>query len=147
MYEDNGPTQLLQAASIGSEQAFGVPSLILGPPPRPYRSAQPFASAAVDMVKRGLAVIPCGRNDGKKPSIKFWGRRHYSEVTIKKFVGRHPTACMGLLSNLNDLVFVDINSKDRAFANDIERIYRANPAHGAHAKRWLPFILCFQRRA
>ena len=121
MYENTGPTTQLQAQDVPSEQAFGKPSLILGPPPRPHRSAQPFASAAVDMTKRGLAVIPCGRNDGKKPSIKFWGRRRYSEITIQKFADKHPGACMGLLSNLNHLTFVDIDTSDRAFANDIER--------------------------
>jgi hypothetical protein len=121
MHEDNGTPRYLQAQGTGSEQAFGKPSLILGRPPRPRDAPQPFASAAVDMVRRGLSIIPCGRNDGKKPSIKFWGRRPLGEAAIKKFAEREPDACVGLVTNLNKFTLVDIDEHNHAFANDIER--------------------------
>jgi len=138
MYENSATPRYLQAQGLGNEQAFGMPSLILGPPPRPHDAQHPFASAALGLRRRGLAVIPCGRNDGKKPSIKFWGRRPLGETAIKKFAERDPDACVGLVTNLNKFTLVDIDEHDRAFANDVERhigptpIVVRTPSGGRH---------------
>ena len=106
--------QFLQAQGIESAQGFGIPSLTLGPP-------RPFASAAANLMKHGLAVIPCGHNDGKKPSMKFAGRRPLGEVAINKIAARFPFANVAVLTHRSDITVVDIDADDRAFARDIER--------------------------
>ena len=51
-----------------------------------------FASAAPDMAARGLAVIPLGGDDGKRPLVKHWSRlkRRPGAAFLDKIASRHP---------------------------------------------------------
>ena len=48
----------------------------------------------------GLAVIPCGGEEGKQPLVKHWQRWKYrpSAATLEKFAGQYPDAGIGIVT-------------------------------------------------
>ena len=71
----------------------------------------PFAEAALELRRAGLAVIPCGGDDGKKPSMK-WPKRSLGEAAINKLITpeRFGNANIGILTGeLSGVFIVDID--------------------------------------
>jgi hypothetical protein len=71
----------------------------------------PFADAAQDLRRAGLAVIPCGGDDGKKPSMR-WPKRPLGEAAINKLITpeRFGNANIGILTGgLSKVFIVDID--------------------------------------
>ena len=71
----------------------------------------PFALAALELQKAGLAVIPCGDDDGKRPSMK-WPKRPLGEAAINKLIlpERFGHANVGILTGkLSDVFIADID--------------------------------------
>jgi Bifunctional DNA primase/polymerase, N-terminal len=59
----------------------------------------PFRDAALDLLARGLAVVPCGGADGKVPLI-HWGKwtKRPGFRFVEKMVRRHPSANIGIVT-------------------------------------------------
>ena len=97
-----------------------------------------FASAAPDMAARGLAVIPLGGDDGKRPLVKHWSRlkRRPGAAFIDKIASRHPDANIGINCALSGLTVVDIDDPaaiDEMLARCGETpIKIATPSGGIH---------------
>lgn len=68
-----------------------------------------FAREALYLYELGLAPIPCGGSDGKKPLIKAWQRNRLSGARIKRLAAQHPTANVGVVCGLSKVVIVDID--------------------------------------
>lgn len=69
----------------------------------------PFASAALDLARLGLAVIPVGGPDGKKPLVRWQGRKALGRPALAKLAERHGEANVGILCGLSRLTIVDID--------------------------------------
>ena len=74
----------------------------------------PFASAAMDLAEAGLAVIPCGSDDGKVPSIKWRNMRYRPGAEfIGKLARQHGHANVGILTGkLSVVLIVDIDDPE-----------------------------------
>jgi hypothetical protein len=80
-----------------------------------------FASGAHKMAACGLAVLPLGGDDGKKPLVRGWGEckhRPGSEF-IDKIVAKHPDANAGIVCGLSCVTVLDID--DLAATDDLIR--------------------------
>jgi bifunctional DNA primase/polymerase-like protein/primase-like protein len=97
-----------------------------------------FASAAQDMATRGLAVIPLGGEDGKRPLVKGWSRnkRPQGPAFIDKIAAQHPEANIGIVCGLSGVTVVDID--DPAITDEVlarcgeTPIKIATPSGGIH---------------
>lgn len=67
----------------------------------------PFALAALEFQRAGLAVIPCGGDDGKKPTMK-WPKRPLGEAAINKLITpeRFGQTNVGILTGKLSGVFI-----------------------------------------
>ena len=76
--------------------------------------SRPFASAALELAEAGLAVIPCGSDDGKTPSIKWRNMRyHPGAALIGKLAKQHGHANVGILTGkLSGVLIVDIDDAE-----------------------------------
>ena len=74
----------------------------------------PFASAALELAEAGLAVIPCGSDDGKVPSIKWRNMRYRPGAEfIGKLAKQHGHANVGILTGkLSGVLIVDIDDPE-----------------------------------
>ena len=70
---------------------------------------KPFGDHAPALRKRGLAVIPCGGEDGKTPMLKGWQKRKLPVAIIEKLALRYPDANIGIVCGLSGVVNVDID--------------------------------------
>ena len=73
---------------------------------------QPFAEAALDFAALGLAVMPLGGDDGKvalMSSYPKW-RRRPGKRTIEKWIAAHPSANIGVLCGLSQVLVVDVDA-------------------------------------
>src|SRR4051794_23544353 len=98
---------------------------------------EPFALAALDLCRAGLAVLPVGGDDGKQPLVA-WGKwrkrpgRNFMEKLAQRYVG----ANVGIITGLSDLTVVDCDAPE-AVAAMIERcgdtpLKTSTPSGGVH---------------
>jgi hypothetical protein len=86
----------------------------------------PFATAASELAGFGLAIIPVGGDDGKRPLVR-WPRRPLGPnskalvIWAKKF----SDANIGVLAKPSNVTVVDVD--DRSLAKDMERRFGATP--------------------
>ncbi len=82
--------------------------------PAPSPDTRPFATAALDLRRRGLFPIPLGGEDGKQPLItRFTKMLKPSRVTFEKWGERWPEAAIGIVTGaVSGLLVVDIDSTD-----------------------------------
>src|SRR3954447_17926022 len=68
----------------------------------------PFRDAALDLLARGLAVVPCRSADGKVPLVE-WGKwtKRPGRAFIEKMMRRHPSANVGIVVGLSGFTVVD----------------------------------------
>jgi len=72
-----------------------------------------FGAAALELHKRGLAVIPTGKDDGKSPLVKGWSEwRGQLRSTVEQFVKRHAGANVGVLTGLSRLTVIDCDDEN-----------------------------------
>lgn len=73
----------------------------------------PFASSARELASYGLAVIPCGQAEGKKPSVN-WPKRRLSQDSraISTWIERFGGANVGILTGLSGVTIVDIDDPE-----------------------------------
>ena len=72
-------------------------------------TTQPFGDYAPTLHERGLAVLPCGGEDGKRPLVRGWQTGKRRAETIAEWVRRHPNANIGLSCALSQIVVVDVD--------------------------------------
>src|SRR5580704_3630247 len=92
--------------------------------PAPNPDTGPFATAALELRRRGLFPIPLGGEDGKRPLIaRFTKMLKPSLTTVENWVERWSGAAIGIVTGaVSGLVVVDIDSDDPAvWAMVIER--------------------------
>src|SRR4026208_1777596 len=78
---------------------------------------RPFAEAALDLAKRGLAVIPCPGDDGKSPlgaisNFHLWKRRP-SINTVSDWIFKWGDANIGIITSLSSLTVADVDEGGR----------------------------------
>jgi hypothetical protein len=80
-----------------------------------------FAVAAQDLRRHGLAVLPVGGVDGKRPLVKNWSRWRWppSEDFVTKLVRQHGGANIGIVTGLSGVTIVDIDSDDSAVLSKV----------------------------
>lgn len=92
---------------------------------RDNKNLGPFATAAEALWHAGLAPIPVGGEDGKKPLVtRFTKWKHRPNlITIQNWIGKYPDANIAIVTGqLSDVVLVDIDSTDPALRQQmIER--------------------------
>lgn len=68
----------------------------------------PFPAAAVELARAGLAVIPVGGDDGKKPLVKWvnW-RSPLGPQWVADLCRKFPTANIGIITGLSGITVVD----------------------------------------
>jgi len=73
-------------------------------------SRGPFALAAAELADYGLAVIPCGKADGKEPSVK-WPKRLYKPdwPVFKGWITKFGDTNIGIICGLSGVTIVDID--------------------------------------
>lgn len=85
-----------------------------------------FASAALDLHARGLAVIPTGKADGKSPLVKGWTVwRGQHRSTVEQFIKKHGSANLGVITGLSRLTIVDCD--DEKTLADAESLFGESP--------------------
>ena len=106
--------------------------------PRPDRT---FGQTAPILIRKGLAPVPVGGDDGKTPLMKGWQKRRWwhSDQSINEIIDKFPTANIGIVTGRPSAVTViDIDSPD---PDTIERInlqfgrtplITATPSGGRH---------------
>lgn len=85
-------------------------SLSLCEAPDEARDVGSFARAALDLRKMGLAPIPCGKEDGKKPLIARWQEGKLSFASLRKLASQYGSANVGIVCGPSKLVVVDIDN-------------------------------------
>lgn len=108
------------------------------PPGQPLQPLSAFAFAAREMAAHGLAVLPLGGEDGKRPLMKRWSRlkRRLGPQSIDKLAAQHPDANIGIICGLSGLTVVDID--DLAATEEMLARYGdtpikiATPSGGVH---------------
>ncbi len=73
---------------------------------------RPFGDHAVALHELGLAVLPCGGEDGKRPLVRGWQTGMRSPETIAEWVRQHPDANIGLSCGPSQIVIVDIDTPE-----------------------------------
>jgi hypothetical protein len=81
----------------------------LGNGPPAAGCERPFGDHALPLSKRGLAVVPCGGEDGKSPKVREWQKRKWSLSTIAELARRYPDANIGVACGLSGIVVVDVD--------------------------------------
>src|SRR4051794_32233415 len=68
----------------------------------------PFRDAALDLLARGLAVVPCGGAAGKVPLVEWggWAKRP-GRAFIEKMMRRYPSTNVGIIAGLSGITVVD----------------------------------------
>jgi len=103
---------------------------------------RPFAEAAMDLHRRGLAVLPCPADDGKSPKGAVRGFQNWKGPPSPKFVqdmiARWPDANIGVVTSASKLTVVDIDGGDDIFREMIDRcgdtpLIGKTPSGGRHA--------------
>jgi Bifunctional DNA primase/polymerase, N-terminal/Primase C terminal 1 (PriCT-1) len=107
----------------------------------PNLGTRPFAEAALDLAKRGLAVIPCPGDDGKSPvgaiaGYDRWERRPGPEA-IRRFAAKHGDANIGIIPSLSGLLIFDVDEGGRDANEVINRaghtpLVTRTPSGGVH---------------
>ena len=87
----------------------------------------PFVTAALEMQARGLAPLPLGGDDGKRPLISGFNswRKPPTAATVQRHAERFPNANVGLVCGASDLVVVDIDTPDQV--DRVEQLFGASP--------------------
>lgn len=85
-----------------------------------------FAAFAPELARYGLAVIPVGGDDGKRPLVR-WPLRAVgpNSVALAVWARDHPSANIGVLTKPSKLTVVDVD--DPAIADEIERRFGFTP--------------------
>jgi hypothetical protein len=98
----------------------------------------PFRNAALELLARGLAVLPCGGEDGKVPLTKWGGwKKLPARVFVQKMTQRHPCANVGIVTGqLSNVTVVDCDDR-AAVATMIRRcgdtpLKTRTPSGGMH---------------
>jgi len=77
-------------------------------------SEGPFAYTALDLFDLGLAVIPVGGDDGKKPLVKWANvKKRFPRRTLEAWRGKFPDANIGVLCALSGVFIVDIDDPEQ----------------------------------
>jgi Bifunctional DNA primase/polymerase, N-terminal/Primase C terminal 1 (PriCT-1) len=71
-----------------------------------------FASHAHEFFNHGLAVLPTGGEDGKRPLIKGFGKSLLGPAEIDRFIEKFPDANLGFKPGHSQLVILDVDSRD-----------------------------------
>jgi hypothetical protein len=84
--------------------------------PRKGSPTRPFAESAIDLYRRGLAVLPCPGDDGKSPKGAVRGQGKWKcrppIAWLEKMVQKHGDANVGILTRLSNITVVDIDNPD-----------------------------------
>jgi len=74
----------------------------------------PFADAALELHRHGLAVIPLGGDDGKVSLVARWNRWKHrpGRQFLEQLADKHPTANVGVLTGLSGVTVVDVDDPD-----------------------------------
>lgn len=99
--------------------------------------AGPFAATAVQLAQRGLAVIPCGNDDGKKPSVHWPSRRPGpNSPALSAWVEKFGAANVGVLTKLSGVTIVDVDAPELVEAMEARfgwtPLVTATPSGGVH---------------
>lgn len=71
-----------------------------------------FQTAALELHKRGLFVIPTGGKDGKAPLVRGFARwRGQARETVEDFARKHPGANIGIVTGLSRVTVVDADDE------------------------------------
>jgi hypothetical protein len=97
---------------------------------------QPFGDHALALHELGLAVLPCGGEDGKRPLVRGWQASRRSDQTVSKWVREHPEANIGVSCRPSGIVIVDVDAPElkevmlRRFGET--RLITSTPRGGVH---------------
>ena len=71
----------------------------------------PIISKALELVSHGLAIIPTGGEDGKRPLVKRFNTFRHAPTsdTVANWFASHPEANIGVLTGLSGVVVVDVD--------------------------------------
>ncbi len=103
---------------------------------------QPFANAALELHRYGLAPFPCGGDDGKRPLVKGFTSRRFSQNTLREFIGKFGDCNVGIATGkLSNITVVDVDDPEiveqmlHKFGDTLLIIH--TPSGGAHLfYRW-----------
>src|SRR5215471_1633762 len=69
-----------------------------------------FLEVAMTLARAGLAVLPLGDDDGKKPLVKWRGwKRGPGQGFLEKLIDKFPDANIGVICGLSGVTVVDID--------------------------------------
>lgn len=82
----------------------------------------PFAVAAPNLVRHGLAVLPCTMDGTKKPLVSGWTEwfRPPSRATVQQFIQKFPSANIGIRCDLSGVTVVDVDGGEDVVKKAIE---------------------------
>ncbi|MGF1563672.1 MAG: bifunctional DNA primase/polymerase [Geminicoccaceae bacterium] len=72
---------------------------------------RPFAEAAVRLAALGLAVVPTGGPDGKRPHVR-WGRIRSGEPPGQSLINKYADANIAVICNASNVVVVDVDDPE-----------------------------------
>ena len=74
---------------------------------------QPFANAALELHRYGLAPFQCGGDDGKRPLVKGFTSRRFSQNTHREFIGKFGDCNVGIATGkLSNITVVDVDDPE-----------------------------------
>jgi hypothetical protein len=102
--------------------------------------SSPFASAGLDLARKGLTVIPVGGDDGKTPLVKWKRMKGMGATAIAELISKHPDANIGILTGERSRLHVTIIDVDGDGSDVQEAIERfgttplmvRTPSNGMH---------------
>src|SRR5262245_50691847 len=78
-----------------------------------HESPGAFASAALALHARGLAVLPVGGENGKRPLVKHWSKwRTQTRETVERLIAQHPEASIAINCGPSRLTVVDADDEN-----------------------------------
>ena len=86
-----------------------------------------FASHAHKFFAHGLAVLPTGGEDGKRPLIKGFGKSVLGPDEIDRFIDQFPNANLGIKPSYSRLAILDVDSTDEAVQHEAIRRFGNTP--------------------
>jgi len=106
----------------------------------PGACGAPYAEYGPALAAMGMAVMPCGGEDGKRPLLAAFQnlKRPYSVKAVEGFARKYPTANLGIITSASRLTIVDIDSRDPAVCKTIldrfgdTPLITATPSGGRH---------------